>query len=181
MAMSPAVCPLCARVHELNPQAMPEALCCEGCGAALKPRAHGAAVLLEEETVGPPPELPEVKALLERVAKERRPDRKYALIQQALQADPVSFAANRALLYHGRLHEVIKRPGDYSLIKCYLLHIFEEPEAYTAARLDERMQELFFEETYAFLSERYGAQNVISAYVHLDERSPHMHFAFVPV
>ncbi|MCL1912467.1 MAG: plasmid recombination protein [Eubacteriaceae bacterium] len=43
------------------------------------------------------------------------------------------------------------------------------------------MQELFFEETYAFLSERYGVQNVISAYVHLDELSPHMHFAFVPV
>jgi len=39
----------------------------------------------------------------------------------------------------------------------------------------------FFEETYKFLSERYGAQNVISAYVHMDENQPHMHFSFVPV
>lgn len=39
----------------------------------------------------------------------------------------------------------------------------------------------FFEETYRFLSERYGKQNVVSAYVHLDEKQPHMHFSFVPV
>ena len=39
----------------------------------------------------------------------------------------------------------------------------------------------FFEETYKFLSERYGEQNVISAYVHKDETTPHMHFCFVPV
>ena len=28
---------------------------------------------------------------------------------------------------------------------------------------------------------KYGKENVISAYVHLDETSPHMHFCFVPV
>lgn len=40
----------------------------------------------------------------------------------------------------------------------------------------------FFEETYKFLENRYGgSQNVISAYVHKDEVTPHMHFAFVPV
>jgi hypothetical protein len=39
----------------------------------------------------------------------------------------------------------------------------------------------FFEETYKFLSNRYGTANVISAYVHMDESNPHMHFAFVPV
>jgi hypothetical protein len=43
---------------------------------------------------------------------------------------------------------------------------------------DERR---FFEETVNFLSERYGRQNVISAYVHRDETQPHLHFAFVPV
>ncbi len=42
-------------------------------------------------------------------------------------------------------------------------------------------QDVFFEETYKFLEERYGKENVISAYVHLDESQPHMHFAFVPV
>ncbi|OAV63350.1 Plasmid recombination enzyme [Bacteroidales bacterium Barb6] len=39
----------------------------------------------------------------------------------------------------------------------------------------------FFEETYKFLTARYGADNVVSAYVHMDETTPHMHFAFVPI
>jgi hypothetical protein len=39
----------------------------------------------------------------------------------------------------------------------------------------------FFRACYAFLSERYGEKNVISAFVHMDEVTPHMHFAFVPV
>lgn len=39
----------------------------------------------------------------------------------------------------------------------------------------------FFMATYDFLSKRYGQDNVISAYVHMDEVTPHMHFAFVPV
>lgn len=43
---------------------------------------------------------------------------------------------------------------------------------------DERT---FFVRAYDFLSERYGKENIVSAYVHMDETTPHMHFAFVPV
>lgn len=43
---------------------------------------------------------------------------------------------------------------------------------------DERR---FFEETYRFLADRYGEKNVISAWVHNDETTPHLHFKFVPV
>lgn len=39
----------------------------------------------------------------------------------------------------------------------------------------------FFESVYAFMRDRYGERNVISAYVHMDETTPHMHFAFMPV
>lgn len=39
----------------------------------------------------------------------------------------------------------------------------------------------FFQDAYDFLAERYGRENVISATVHLDEATPHMHFNFVPV
>ena len=39
----------------------------------------------------------------------------------------------------------------------------------------------FFKDAYEFLAERYGAENIISATVHLDEKTPHMHFNFVPV
>lgn len=47
--------------------------------------------------------------------------------------------------------------------------------------LDPRQQEDFFIESYKFLENRYGTDNIISAYVHLDEVTPHMHFSFVPV
>lgn len=43
-------------------------------------------------------------------------------------------------------------------------------------------QRKFFEETYDFLTDRYGGEkNVLSANVHNDETTPHMHFAFIPV
>ena len=45
----------------------------------------------------------------------------------------------------------------------------------------EGSQEMFFKEAYNFMENKYGRENVISAYVHLDETSPHMHFCFVPV
>lgn len=47
--------------------------------------------------------------------------------------------------------------------------------------------ELFFKATYDFLSKRYGQLSglgndvVVSSFVHLDETTPHMHFAFMPV
>ena len=143
MATSPAVCPHCARVHALVVEELPESLYCEGCNIMLVPRAHGAAVMLVELKAGPPPEKPEVEDLLARAAKERRPDRAHKLMVQALALDPNSFAANRTLLYHGKLYEVVKRPGDYSLIKCFLLNIFEDPQRYTPEALDERVKELF--------------------------------------
>lgn len=39
----------------------------------------------------------------------------------------------------------------------------------------------FFEESAAFLADFVGPENVISAKVHLDEKTPHMHFLHVPV
>lgn len=39
----------------------------------------------------------------------------------------------------------------------------------------------FFEESKKFLTEFVGAENVISAKVHMDEKTPHMHFLHVPI
>ena len=39
----------------------------------------------------------------------------------------------------------------------------------------------FFEESKTFLTDFVGKENVISAMVHLDEKTPHMHFLHVPV
>lgn len=49
---------------------------------------------------------------------------------------------------------------------------------------DEKLHS-FFKSAYNFMAARYGEENVISAYVHLDENTEkghaHMHFAFIPV
>lgn len=47
--------------------------------------------------------------------------------------------------------------------------------------LSEEQQRQYFKDSYGFLCERYGKGNIISATVHLDERTPHMHVNFVPV
>ena len=39
----------------------------------------------------------------------------------------------------------------------------------------------FFEEAAAYLTDFVGKENVISAMVHMDEKTPHMHFLHVPV
>lgn len=41
--------------------------------------------------------------------------------------------------------------------------------------------ERFFDFTFQFLKEKYGSQNVVSAWVHNDESTPHIHFSFIPV
>ena len=54
--------------------------------------------------------------------------------------------------------------------------VITAPESLTPEELP-----LFFDECYKFLNNRYGKENVISAPVHMDETSPHIHYAFVPV
>lgn len=48
--------------------------------------------------------------------------------------------------------------------------------------LSEEQLRPFFQASYDALEGKYGRENVVSAYVHMDESGrPHMHFAFVPV
>ena len=42
-------------------------------------------------------------------------------------------------------------------------------------------QKQFFADCTDFFSERYGKENVVSAVVHLDESTPHLHFNLMPV
>ncbi len=48
-------------------------------------------------------------------------------------------------------------------------------------QLSPAEQRQFFERAAAFLYEKIGKENVISAVVHMDEKTPHMHFSFVPI
>ena len=67
---------------------------------------------------------------------------------------------------------VVTMPENFKPWDSNIMHISYNKDAVTKT---------FFERCYEFMANRYGEQNVISAYVHLDETSPHMHFAFVPV
>ena len=45
---------------------------------------------------------------------------------------------------------------------------------------NEEDKEMFFKETFQFLSDRYGKDNIVYAYVHMDETTPHMHTGVTP-
>lgn len=47
--------------------------------------------------------------------------------------------------------------------------------------LSEEEQHEYFQRALEFISERVGKQNIISAVVHMDERTPHMHLSFCPI
>lgn len=48
-------------------------------------------------------------------------------------------------------------------------------------RLGESETKRFFQESYNKLKDVYGEQNIISACVHMDEKTPHMHLTAVPI
>lgn len=84
---------------------------------------------------------------------------------------------SQAQYLHRRCGEVkcLKR-GDVTMMCSWIVTAPKE--------LPKADNEQFFQAAYGFLQERYGgkdAENVVSAYVHMDEQTPHMHFAFVPV
>lgn len=47
--------------------------------------------------------------------------------------------------------------------------------------LPQNEEAAFFKAAYEFLEGKYGKENVVSAWVHRDEVTPHLHFSFVPV
>ena len=48
-------------------------------------------------------------------------------------------------------------------------------------RITAEQQKQFFTDCTEFFSKRYGKENVVSAFVHLDESTPHLHFNLMPV
>ena len=49
------------------------------------------------------------------------------------------------------------------------------------SRLSPREQQQFFVDCTRFFAERYGEDNIISAVVHLDETTPHLHLNLIPI
>ena len=48
-------------------------------------------------------------------------------------------------------------------------------------KLSKMQRYIFFENCAKFFAERYGEKNIISAVVHLDETTPHMHLNLMPI
>lgn len=48
-------------------------------------------------------------------------------------------------------------------------------------KLNPEQQREFFKQSYDALAARYGKENIVSAAVHMDEKTPHMHVELVPV
>lgn len=53
------------------------------------------------------------------------------------------------------------------------------PDWITTKPIEEQKE--YFNYAYEFIKQLYGEENIISAVVHLDEATPHMHFCFVPI
>ncbi|TCI58557.1 MobV family relaxase [Exiguobacterium sp. SH0S2] len=50
-----------------------------------------------------------------------------------------------------------------------------------ADKMTDKEHEKYFKSCYEYFCDRYGKENVMSAKVHLDETTPHMHLHFMPV
>jgi len=78
-------------------------------------------------------------------------------------------------LYRTRLSELTYREG--VRVNTMVSWVVTCPKELIGTEDEKR----FFETMYDFLSDRYGWKNVVSAIVHLDETTPHMHYKFIPV
>lgn len=92
------------------------------------------------------------------------------------------------LNYNLAVHQTM-RQGDFIRKRCSEVKLQNRKDVnvmcswvLTAPKnLPSSEQKSFFKASYDFMANRYGEENVISAYVHLDETTPHIHFAFIPI
>jgi len=71
-----------------------------------------------------------------------------------------------------------KPPRKDAVLLCSTL-VTAENEFFKNMPIEKQRE--FFEVANNFLSEKYGKQNVVASMVHLDEKTPHLHFQFVPL
>lgn len=117
-------CPVCRR--ELS---MADAAFCPYCGAALNTIAKN-----------PVPE--EVKMLLAQIDKQKDPAKKHAMLAEAEKQYPDSLEIAEEILFLGRLYERSAKKLDFSVIKCYLLHMYLTPQAFSEETRNAMREEL---------------------------------------
>ena len=140
--MQQAICPLCGGMIPLEAEAR-KGITCPHCQGQLDAVMNGLAVILMAAKKPEKQEPAEVVEGLRRAEEVRDPAKRYPLYQKLLAEYPDSLAVNAALLRHGRLHERSSRQVDFTVIKSYLLHMFEEPERHPEEEQQAYVQELF--------------------------------------
>lgn len=71
-----------------------------------------------------------------------------------------------------------RKPRSDAVVMCQVL-VTSDYEFFQ--RISPEEQRKFFEDSFEFVKKRYGEENIISAVVHLDEKTPHLHINFVPI
>lgn len=64
------------------------------------------------------------------------------------------------------------------VVVCELL--FSASPSFFDGKTDDEVRQ-YFQQCYDFAAQKYGKENIISAMVHLDEKTPHMHLCFAPI
>lgn len=84
---------------------------------------------------------------------------------------------------HGQLDFMQSRLKEIHVLKRKDVNVMCSWVVTVPKELPEEFHREFFERSYNFLRNRYSPdeKNIISSYVHMDETTPHMHFAFIPV
>jgi len=124
--MSEIHCPHCGRKLAIDHGAA----FCPFCGSALA-------------QARPIPEQDAVRELLDSVEAQADPVKKYDLLIKAQEQFPDSLAIAEELLFLGRLHVRNPKTLDFSVIKCYLLMIYLEPDTIPPAKIEAMRRELF--------------------------------------
>lgn len=71
-----------------------------------------------------------------------------------------------------------RQPRSDATVMCQCL-ITSDNEFFQTMNKKEQIE--YFEKSFEFIKQRYGERNIVSATIHYDERTPHMHVNFVPV
>lgn len=119
--------PICPRCHK--PAQAADAAFCAYCGAPMPKDASAVPEAVQE--------------VLARVKATSDPKKKYDLLTKAQQDEPDSLDIARELLHLGRLYERGGRNVDFSVIKCYLLHMYLTPREFSEEQKAAMRKELF--------------------------------------
>lgn len=94
--------------------------------------------------------------------------------------DPSKSYLNYNLAAGDPFENLKARLNELNFVKKKTTNVLASWAVTAPAGVDLDLQKEFLKEMYDWLVGRYGSENVVSAYVHLDETTPHMHFKFVP-